>query len=79
MRLTELLLFLAPIAAFIAWRLTAGVGGPSRTFVFTTAAALIVLGGMLVWFSHEHALPPGTSYVPAHVEDGRVIQGRGAP
>jgi len=77
--LTELLLFLAPFAAFIAWRLTAGSGGPSRSLLIGAACVLAVLAATLVWLSRQNALPPGTVYVPAEVRDGRIVPGHAAP
>jgi hypothetical protein len=79
LRLVELALFLAPFAAFAAWRLLAWERGPSRQVVIATACAVVLLLGLLIWFSREEALPPGTVYVPPHVEDGRVIAGHVAP
>ena len=79
MRLTELLLFLAPFAAFIAWRLTAGSGGPSRPVLIGAACVLVVLAATLVWLSRQNALPPGTAYVPAELQDGRIVPGHAAP
>jgi hypothetical protein len=78
-RLTELLLFLAPFAAFIAWRLTAGSGGPSRPVLIGAACVLVVLAATLVWLSRQNALPPGTAYVPAELQDGRIVPGHAAP
>lgn len=79
MRLAELLLFLAPFAAFIAWRLSAGSGGPSRPLLIGAACALALLAGTLAWLSQRHALPPGTAYVPAELQDGRIVPGHAAP
>ena len=79
MRLAELLLFLTPFAAFIAWRLTAGSGGPSRALLIGAACVLAVLAGTLVWLSQRHALPPGAAYVPAELRDGRIVPGHAAP
>ncbi len=79
LRLTELLLFLTPFAAFVAWRLTAGSGAPPRALLIGTACVLAVLAGTLVWLSRERALPPGTAYVPAQLQNGRIVPGHAAP
>ena len=73
------MLFLAPFAAIIAWRLTLGSGGPPRALLIGAACALAVLAAMLVWLSRERALPPGTTYVPAEVHDGRIVPGHADP
>jgi hypothetical protein len=79
LRLTEVLLFLAPLAAFIAWRLTSDRGGPSRPVLIGAACVLVVLAGMLAWLSQEHALPPGAAYVPAELRNGAIVPGHAAP
>ncbi len=79
LRLTELLLLLTPFAAFIAWRLSLGAGGPSRLVLIVAACVLALLGGILVWLSREGAAPPGTAYVPAELQDGRIVPGHAVP
>jgi hypothetical protein len=79
LRLTELLLFLTPFVAFAVWRLTAASGGPSRVVLVAAAGVIVLLAAMLVWFSREQSLPPGTRYVPAQLEGGRVVPGHGSP
>ena len=79
LRLVELALFLTPFIAFAAWRLLATEGGPSVRLVIGAACLLAVLAGLLVWLSREDALPPGASYEPARLEDGKVISGHAAP
>ena len=79
-RLVELALLLTPLAAYLLWRtlVSRGVPNPSRHTLIVLAAAVTLLGGSLVVlsFSERHA---GTShYVPAHLENGRVIPGHDA-
>lgn len=76
-RITELLLFLAPVAAYLVWRLTARQGGPPLALVFGAAAAVLVLFGVLLVFSRRDALPPTEAYVPAQLEGGRIVEGHG--
>jgi hypothetical protein len=78
LRLVELALFLAPIALFVAWRMVLP-RGPSRTALFAFVGVLAALAGLLVWLSHDNALPPGTEYVPPHLENGVVVPAHGAP
>ncbi len=79
LRLVELALFLTPFAVFAVWRLMATEGGPSARVVVGAAFLLAVLAGGLIWLSQEDALPPGASYEPARLQDGRVIVGHAAP
>lgn len=78
-RLVELALFLTPFVAFVVWRFAAMERGPSMQLVAGTACAVALLIGALVWLSQEDALPPGTLYVPPHLEDGRVVAGHAVP
>ena len=73
------MLFLAPFAAVIAWRLSLGVGGPPLSLLIGAACALALLAVALVWLSQDRALPPGTTYVPAQLKDGRIVPGHAAP
>jgi hypothetical protein len=79
LRLVELALFLAPFVVFAVWRFAAMEGGPSVRVVVGAACVLALLAGSLIWLSRDDALPPGVSYEPARLEDGKVISGRAAP
>jgi len=75
LRLVELALFLAPFAAFAAWRFLATEGGPSTKLVVGTACVLALLAAALLWLSQDKALAPGADYQPARLEGGRVVSG----
>jgi hypothetical protein len=78
MRFLEIILFLSPFVVFAAWRMTATVsGGPSPRLIAASAALLVLLLAALLWFHREGALPPGTAYVPATIQDGRIVPGHG--
>ncbi|MBV8094845.1 MAG: hypothetical protein JOY71_16675 [Acetobacteraceae bacterium] len=79
LRLAEVALLLAPIAALVAWRVLAAVGGPSPAIVGIAAATLLLLAAGLFWMSSAERNPPGGTYVPAHVEGGRIIPGHVKP
>jgi len=79
MRLVEIALFLAPFAIFAAWRLMIPLAVPSSRIVAASAALVALLLGALLWFHQEGALPPGAAYVPATLQDGRVVPAHGAP
>jgi hypothetical protein len=73
LRLVELALFLAPFAAFAAWRFLATEDGPSIKLVVGAACALALLAAALLWLSQDKALAPGADYQPAQLEGGRVV------
>lgn len=80
MRLLEVGLFLVPFVAFGAWWLLATGRGPSPATVLITALGLLFVAGLLIWFGEHATLGPGQDYVPAHIEDGRIVPGHaGAP
>lgn len=79
LRLVEFALFLAPFAAFIAWRLLLPGTAPSRTVLLLAVGVLVVVAGLLAWLSRENTLSPDTAYVPPHVENGVIVPGHGAP
>ena len=79
MRFVELALFVAPFVFFAAWRLVGGGGGPSRKLVVMATCIVVALAGALYWFRREEAIAPGMRYVPAQLEDGRVVPGHAEP
>jgi hypothetical protein len=79
LRLVEIALFLSPFVFFAIWRVVGSDGGPSIKVVLAAACVLALLAGTLVWLSLHQALPPGTAYAPAHLEDGRIVSGHAVP
>jgi NhaP-type Na+/H+ or K+/H+ antiporter len=78
LRLSEILLLVAPFAAVIAWRVFLP-HVPTRRLLIAFAALVAVLGGSLVWMSQDDTLTPNQAYVPAHAEDGVIVPARGVP
>ena len=77
----ELALFVAPFAvyALFLWAARAGVVDVSawslpRVMWLTVAAVMLVIVGFAVLAQFGGA-PPGSSYVPAHMENGRFVPG----
>ena len=70
--------FVAPFVVFVAWLLVRGqhplkpVHWPGHVVVSLTIAGLVVAIAGVLWFGFEHDRPTG-AYVPAHVENGRVV------
>ena len=79
--LVELALFLTPFAAyaFLLWAKNRGVFDPEswplRTVVGLTVVALLLLGGSAIVAALYTGASPDSSYVPAHVEGGRLVPG----
>ena len=80
--LTEVALFLAPFVAYAVflWATRASVLHPvswslSRlAWLLMTALALMI--GSFVLLAQWSGAPPGSTYVPAHVEGGEFVPGR---
>jgi hypothetical protein len=79
LRLAELALFLAPFVLFLVWRFTAAERGPPVRVVAIAACVLALLAGALIWLSQDDALPPGATYEPARLQDGKIVSGHAAP
>jgi hypothetical protein len=79
--LIELALFLTPFAvyALFIWATREGfldpaAGSPQR-LASLTIVALVLMIASFVFFAEFTGAPPDSAYVPAHVENGRVIPG----
>jgi hypothetical protein len=79
-RLGELALFLAPLAAYVLWRITIqrGMPGPSRQMLIAILAVLLLFGAGLAYFGVHERDPVGSHYVPAELRNGRIVPGHGA-
>jgi hypothetical protein len=79
--ITELALFIGPFAAYaiFLWAARAGVvdvsaWSPLRVMWLTVAALTLVIAGFAILAQFGGA-PPGSTYVPAHMENGRFVPG----
>ena len=78
---TEIALFLAPFAAYAVflWATRAGVLDPNAwsrpRIAWLTIAALVLLLGSFFGLAQLSHAPPGSTYVPAHVENGKFVPG----
>lgn len=77
MRWAELGLFLTPFLLYAAWRVAAARARPE--IVWLTVGAVALLAAITVWIGVSHRLDTGERYVPARLENGRVVPGHGAP
>lgn len=79
---TEIALFLAPFAiyALFLWGSRAQVLDLGRwslgTLASLTIAALVLVIGSFVLLAQFSGAPPGSTYIPAHMENGVFVPGR---
>ena len=78
---TEVALFLVPFAAYalFLWATRAGVLHPDswapQRLAWLTVAALVLMIASFVLVAEFSGAPPRSVYVPAHMEDGKLIPG----
>jgi hypothetical protein len=78
---TEVVFFLAPFAvyALYLWASRSSVFASSswdvHTLAWLTIIALVVSIASFLLLSEFSGAPPGSTYTPARIEDGRVVPG----
>jgi hypothetical protein len=79
---TELALFITPFVlyAIFLWATQSDILHPqhwplSRILTLTVIALLLMLGSFL-YFANYTGAPVGSTYEPAHMEDGKFVPGR---
>ena len=77
--LLELLLFLAPFAAYGLWRKMNPRTEPSTILLVLAAAGIALMLAGAVWYGTSRSMPRGTVYVPAHLEGERIAPGHAEP
>ncbi len=77
LRALDLGLFLVPTGLFLAWLALGRVA--TRRFVLAAVVAVAALGTAAVIYGAARSIPGGDRYVPARLEDGRIVPGHGAP
>ena len=79
--LTEIGLFLTPFALYAAFLVAtrAGVLDPTswtlRRLAALVIASLTLVIGSFVFLAKYSGAPPGSTYVPAHIENGKFVPG----
>jgi len=77
----DAILFLLPFAAYGLWLLVTrrSLGGVQdwevRTVTYLSLAGAALMLAAILFFIHYDRDPPGGVYVPAHMEDGRIVPG----
>jgi hypothetical protein len=78
---TEIGLFLIPFVLYAVFLLAtrAGVQQPDawtlRRVAGLVIASLVLMGASFVVLAQFSGAPPGSAYVPAHIEDGKFVPG----
>ena len=79
--LTELAIFLIPFVAYAIFLVATRAGVFASSSWPAQLIAKLVLGSLLlvvisfVLLAHFSGAPPDSTYVPAHIEDGKLIPG----
>jgi hypothetical protein len=79
--LTEIGIFLIPFAVYalflIATRsaLLAQTSWPIHMIAKLMAGALVLVGASLALLAQFSGAPPNSTYVPAHIENGKLVPG----
>lgn len=81
--LTELLLLAVPFAAYALFLWATQRGGvldranwPISRVIWLVAAAVVLFIGSIAVLTHWGSAPPGSTYIPAHMENGKLVPGR---
>ena len=80
--LTEILLFGMPFVlyALFLWATKVGVfhpdSWPVSRIATLTIVALVLMVASFVYFAEYTGAPPGSTYVPAHIENGKFVPGQ---
>ena len=79
---TEVALFAAPFVAYAIFLLATRLhvfdraSWPPKTLATLAIISLLLVLGSFLVLAHFSGAPPGSTYEPAHVEDGRFVPGR---
>jgi hypothetical protein len=79
--LTEIVLFLTPFAVYLVylWATRADLlhpdSWPLRTVATLTGLALALMFGSFLVLAHFSGEPKNSTYVPAHLENGKLVPG----
>jgi Family of unknown function (DUF6111) len=78
---TEIGLFLIPFVLYAAFLLATRAGvlqsdaWTLRRIAGLVIASLVLMGGSFVVLAQFSGAPPGSTYVPAHIESGKFVPG----
>ena len=76
---TEIVLFLLPFALYAVYLLATRANvlhpesWPISHIGWLLGAALLLVVGSFIYFANYSGAPVGSTYVPAHIEDGKFV------
>jgi hypothetical protein len=79
--LTEIGIFLIPFAIYALFLITTRSGLLVQSSWPVQIVAKLVLGSLLlviisfILLAHFSGAPPNSTYIPAHIEDGKLVRG----
>ena len=79
---TEIALFLAPFVLYAIYLVATKAAlmklasWPPKVLATLGICALVLMIGSYIYLAHFAGEPPGSTYEPAHVEDGKFVPGR---
>lgn len=73
MRFVELAMLALPFVVFVAWRLLAPTASPPRVLVIAVVGTVATMAVVLLLLWYKEAAPPTALYVPAQLENGRIV------
>ncbi len=80
--LTELVLFLAPFVVYAIFLVATRaqvfdrISWPPKTLALLAIASLVLILGSFLVLAHFSGAPPGSTYEPAHMENGKFVPGQ---
>jgi hypothetical protein len=79
--LTEILIFLIPFAAYALFLIATRSGllvpssWPLHILAKLVIGALLLVVVSFLFLAHFSGAPPNSTYIPAHIENGRLVPG----
>ena len=79
---SEFAIFIAPFVAYAIYLFVTKSGvlarssWPPKVLASLAIVAMVLMIGSFVILAHFTGTPPGGTYEPAHLEDGKLIPGR---
>ncbi|WP_029584855.1 DUF6111 family protein [Bradyrhizobium sp. URHD0069] len=79
--LTEIGIFLIPFAVYALFLIATRSGllvqssWPAHILAKLVLGALLLVALSFVLLAHFSGAPPDSTYIPAHIEDGRLVRG----
>jgi hypothetical protein len=77
----EIILFVLPFVLYAVYLFATRSGvldsqsWPMQHVMSLAIVALLLVAGSFVYFAHFSGAPPGSTYVPAHIENGKFVPG----